>query len=487
MSIGPPALGNILVQRLDAVLGTSMAAYANLINGARPDAVAPPGEAERSGQAQLDENGQVVDAEGGAAKQIADAKAAATLALAARGLVTSSDFTPSAPTTLGQTARTILALLAQYPDKAPASAGRAPLWTPAGSQAGETDSTDSETHVQADAVPADTPTGQAPASRAGSPPAATGAAQSAAPQASASQAEGAETAGQAQAEVAAPGIQARAVQAEPTASDSPARATRSAAATRLASTGQPQPAQFIQALRAALQQTGLFYESHLTQMAFGQRAPAQLASEPQARLDQNAVITRDTPIANTAGQAAPPAQSPSWGSAAGLAPASHGVSGSLVNTTSGVGANRSTTLTLSGAFAADNTNPLTGIHPDATLLVRQQLDVLADQAVVWQGQAWPGVDMEWEIERDHSQGGGEADDTHWATRLQIELPRLGLVQARLNLAGNQLVMHLVAPASSAELSHNSDALRERLASAGLALSQISVDALPPQPFDVEPL
>ncbi|MFU2071477.1 flagellar hook-length control protein FliK, partial [Bordetella hinzii] len=38
MSIGPPALGNVLVQRLDAVLGTTMAAHANLLTGARPDA-----------------------------------------------------------------------------------------------------------------------------------------------------------------------------------------------------------------------------------------------------------------------------------------------------------------------------------------------------------------------------------------------------------------------------------------------------------------
>ncbi|MGK0570443.1 hypothetical protein QJT90_24525, partial [Bordetella bronchiseptica] len=45
MSVGPPALGSILVQRLDAVLGTTMSAQSNLVSGARPDAVAQPGEA----------------------------------------------------------------------------------------------------------------------------------------------------------------------------------------------------------------------------------------------------------------------------------------------------------------------------------------------------------------------------------------------------------------------------------------------------------
>ncbi|KDB92178.1 molybdopterin-dependent oxidoreductase, partial [Bordetella bronchiseptica] len=52
MSVGPPALGSILVQRLDAVLGTTMSAQSNLVSGARPDAVAQPGEAARPGASQ---------------------------------------------------------------------------------------------------------------------------------------------------------------------------------------------------------------------------------------------------------------------------------------------------------------------------------------------------------------------------------------------------------------------------------------------------
>ena len=52
MSVGPAALGNVLVQRLDAVLGTTMsAASANQVSGARPDAVSQPGSLEKPGQA----------------------------------------------------------------------------------------------------------------------------------------------------------------------------------------------------------------------------------------------------------------------------------------------------------------------------------------------------------------------------------------------------------------------------------------------------
>ncbi|WP_236747773.1 hypothetical protein [Achromobacter xylosoxidans] len=155
MSVGPAALGNVLVQRLDAVLGTTMsAASANQVSGARPDAVSQPGNLDKPGSADGSNRDprqgiQTGGARGDRPATVIDAKTAAALALAARGLVTSSDTTASAPTTLGTTARAILALLAQYPEAAPAVQGRAPLWT---------------------APPSAQPTG-APASRPANPPA----------------------------------------------------------------------------------------------------------------------------------------------------------------------------------------------------------------------------------------------------------------------------------------------------------------------------
>ena len=136
MSVGPAALGNVLVQRLDAVLGTTMsAASANQVSGARPDAVSQPGNLDKPGSADGSNRDprqgiQTGGARGDRPPTVLDAKTAAALALAARGLVTSSDTTASAPTTLGTTARAILSLLAQYPDAAPAVLGRAPLWSP---------------------------------------------------------------------------------------------------------------------------------------------------------------------------------------------------------------------------------------------------------------------------------------------------------------------------------------------------------------------
>ncbi|WP_459618410.1 flagellar hook-length control protein FliK [Bordetella sp. 2513F-2] len=416
MSIGPPALGNVLVQRLDAVLGTTMASHPTLVSGARPDAVSQPGEAAPPARPEsaTREPRQAVDpAQGraGGQRSVADAKTAAALALAARGLVTSDASTASAPTTLGQTARTILALLARYPDPAPPVTGRQPLWQP----------------------PAPPAAGAQPGARQpGTQPAAPPAAAPAAPDS---------------ARAGASGRPAPAV-ASPADDAAPAAAAR-------ASGNAPPPALLAQALRLALQHSGLFYESHLSQLAFGRLTPDQLAAEPQARLGA-------LPDAQAQNASAPGGASPRPLPAGEDAGAPSGPAGPAPGGTSSGG------------------SPLSGIHPDATLLVRQQLDALANQALAWQGQPWPGAEMEWEVRRDPALDTPDAPE-HWATRIRLELPRLGLVEARLTLAGNQLVMQVLAPLSAAELGRHADALRQGMLTAGLTLSQLDVAAVPPSP------
>lgn len=414
MSVGPPALGSILVQRLDAVLGTTMSAQSNLVSGARPDAVAQPGEAARPGASQTATRDprQAVQAGGERpARQGAagvDAKTAAALALAARGLQTSTGTTASAPTTLGQTARTILALLAQYPGQAPALSARAPLWTPpaqnggAAPAAGQPGAPASNAPAQANAA-----TGGAGATNALRPPAA---------------------------------------QPDAASGRTPAQAPPASVAAVAGRVALPTAPALAQALRQTLQTSGLFYESHLSDLAFGKRSAQQLRAEPQARLPAAGAESAATPRAPES--AAPARALPT----AEPTPASQ---------------------------PATNTPgaPVPGIHQDATLLVRQQLDVLANQMLAWQGQAWPGAPMEWEVAREHADEAAGQPGTHWATRLKLNLPRLGTVEARLNLAANQLVLHVVAPDSAAEIGAAADALRQQLSAAGLTLTNLSVDAI----------
>ena len=66
--------------------------------------------------------------------------------------------------------------------------------------------------------------------------------------------------------------------------------------------------------------------------------------------------------------------------------------------------------------------------------------------------------MDWEVQRDPYGGDPESAVPTWATRRR-NLPRLGLVDARLNLAGDQIVLQLVAPRL---IDESSDQLRSRL-------------------------
>lgn len=444
MSVGPAALGNVLVQRLDAVLGTTMsAANANQVSGARPDAVSQPGGLEKPGSSDGSARNpgqgiQTGGARGDRQNTVVDAKTAAALALAARGLVTSSDTTASAPTTLGTTARTILALLAQFPEAAPAVQGRAPLWSGNGAE------------------------GQAPGQTAGQasgqPAAANGQPAAAQPGAAAQTA-----AGQTAANPAAPATAASLAAGDPATAAKPgqpagqaaahaARAADAATHASLAGAG-PSARALGQALRQALQTSGLFYESHLTDMVFGRTNPSTLRNEPQANL------TKDTAAQNAATSRAR-AEAPAASRAGGGADAPSG--------------------TGSSATPAPGT-PVAGIHQDLTVMVRQQLDVLANQSLTWQGEAWPGTPMEWEVERDPYGGDPDSATPTWATRLKLDLPRLGLVDARLNLAGDQIVLQLVAPLAAGEINDASDQLRSRLLAAGLTLSNLAVSVTDPRP------
>ena len=141
-------------------------------------------------------------------------------------------------------------------------------------------------------------------------------------------------------------------------------------------------------LSTALEQSGLFYESHQARWLAGKLDTAALMQEPQGR--------SPTPPAT-------PAAAPGG------------------------------TETITTPRAANE--GLAPIPERLLPLVHQQLDAVATQNFVWQGQVWPGQQMEWEIE---DPGGREnGDDTgdpepYWNTTLRLTLPGLGGIEARLH-------------------------------------------------------
>lgn len=419
MSIGGPSgLGTLLVQRLDAALGTTLSQQANVVSGARPDAVTQPGQPERPEAVRnelLRDTRSNVDRVLDQSKQQGnqhavdrgkfDARAAALLA--GRGLITTTAI-PSAPTSLGQAARAILALLANYPDLSAAIQGKTPLLNhrpgqivtpPNAVNTGTNPRTDISNNTTARATTS-TPT-----------PGATG--------------------------------------------GGTATATTAVGSSVIPSAGIA--GQLIQILTQTVQNSGMFYEAHLNQLTFGKQTLAQLQQEPQAQAGRTANTPQDAGNANLAATAKNAASSATEGSASSRAQ----------NASTGN----------NPAAAQTNIAPVPGIDPQTHLLVRQQLEVLANQTFAWRGEVWPDAPMEWQVSR-HEHPADEQNDTepstHWATKIAIQLPQLGHVDVRITLSGQQLLMHVVAPTSSALLSEHTEVLRDRCQGQGLQLSQLSI-------------
>ncbi len=439
MSIGgPSALGTLLVHRLDSVLGTTLSQQANLVTGARPDAVTQPGSAERPDPAKNEVHRQTRDGVDRATahteqqtRQAINRAKLDTLAaeiLAARSAPNTST-TKSAPTSLGHAARTILALLANHPDQPAAVQGKAPLLI-ASPRA---------------ALPTNAATLNAAAGNA------------------------------ARTDSTAASVRGQNLNALLAASAQAGPATAaSATATAAAGTSVASvPAQLAQALAQALQSSGIFYESHLNNLAYGKHSLSQLRQEPQAQVargPQGAAPSNTPTTAAPTSTANPPAQLPVAVAETLAAAQSQRAEASASHTATNTGS-------AAGSSTTNTPLPVPGLDPQTHQIVRQQLEVLANQTFAWRGEAWPDAPMEWEINRREP----SRDDTllspeteHWATRINIQLPVLGNVQARLTLAGQQVVMQLIAPESSTLLKEHAEALRERYSAIGMQLSQIAV-------------
>lgn len=228
--------------------------------------------------------------------------------------------------------------------------------------------------------------------------------------------------------------------------------------------------QLAQALSRALQTSGLFYESHLRDFAFGQRTLAQLRAEPQSQAGQEAARGPAGESGQTRGGAEGATNTGSTTTQSSSTQS--GPNAPASQTTASAAQSAAAAATQSQAASAHLSGALAGLDPSTHVLVRQQLETLANQAFTWQGEAWPGAEMEWEVQRRQHEDAEDSND-NWSTRLKLQLPGLGEVHARLSLSGTQLIMHLVSPDGAEVMAEHTDLLRQRLGQQGLQLSQLT--------------
>jgi hypothetical protein len=191
--------------------------------------------------------------------------------------------------------------------------------------------------------------------------------------------------------------------------------------TALFGNAEPSTAQLAQRLHDTISQSGLFYESHVTEWVKGERTLPDLMREPQMqRLAQGAE---------------------------------------------------------NAARAAGNGPDLTSAQ-----MINQQLHTQEQSRVQWNGQAWPGQNMQWEIRREQREGrkddgSGDAEPEQvWRSGVRFRFPTLGAVSASVTLIGGQV--HIQVQADSGDTANTLRAYADRLegamAAAGAPLSSLTI-------------
>jgi len=189
----------------------------------------------------------------------------------------------------------------------------------------------------------------------------------------------------------------------------------------------PDTAQLAQKLEDVIAKSGLFYESHVAEWAKGQRSLADLAAEPQMqRLAQQALGGDNSPAARA---------------------------------------------------AAGNSGP----DLSAAQMINQQLHTQEQGRVLWNGQAWPGQAMQWEVRRDERQGrrddGSDGEpEKIWRSGVRFRFPMLGAVSASVTLVGEQVHIQVQTDRgdSADTLRAWSGRLEQAMQAAGAPLSSLTI-------------
>ncbi|MGB9988703.1 flagellar hook-length control protein FliK [Massilia sp. SM-13] len=197
--------------------------------------------------------------------------------------------------------------------------------------------------------------------------------------------------------------------------------------TPLVAGGAPDPEQLSAGLHRALGDSGLFYESHVAEWAQGKRPLQDLAREPQMqRLAQQQASAGNEALAKLAG----------------------------------------------------------GPDLSAAQMINQQLHTHEQARVQWQGEAWPGQPMQWEVRREQQEqqsGGGQdeaASEPVWRSGVRFRFPLLGKVSANVTLAGGQVHLQVESGSddTAATLRAWAGVLQQAMEAAGAPLSSLSIQA-----------
>ena len=204
-------------------------------------------------------------------------------------------------------------------------------------------------------------------------------------------------------------------------------------------------------LQQAIERSGLFYESHFAQWITGNQTTEQIKQEPQAQMnlpdkalldaemdkniaaDKNALTDKHVQAQSkqvVAEQAQTPVQKPGDKVYAAV---EDGIKGKQYEMAKVLLSEQKTELL---------------VDKQAAQMIRMQLETLEHKRIMWQGELWPGQELEWEISEDtprrKSEQNSEKDIKSWQSVMRLELPLLGKLAVNMKLTGDMLQVHLEA-------------------------------------------
>jgi len=258
----------------------------------------------------------------------------------------------------------------------------------------------------------------------------------------------------------------------------------------LSNANQVQPQQLAGALKQAVSESGLFYEAQQARWLSGKTDMASLLRQPQGQ--QSPLLQGPLPpsaqpsAASNPAAPSPEASAARTGTPPGVAqaptPATPPMSRGAVEWLAAQMAEDAGTQTNATDKNAQSTSASAAQSARAPVAERllpvmhQQLDALATHHYVWQGQAWPGQNMELEIEDPEREGGDFEDNDAWKTTLRLTLPALGGVEARLELDRTGIRVRVTADESASvrALNQTGQELAKALDAANVPLKNLHV-------------
>lgn len=184
-----------------------------------------------------------------------------------------------------------------------------------------------------------------------------------------------------------------------------------------------EPKQIAASLQDTLAYSGLFYESHIVEWADGKRDLPELLREPQTALFAAKDEAASSPNAGTAN----------------------------------------------------------GVAPELAQLINLQLDALEHQRAQWNGEIWPGQQMQWAVRREERDSTGrrpgqQEQPEAWSSSVQFNLPGLGPISATLHLVGERVHIQVNTRSddTASVLRTHGPKLAEALSAAGTSLDSLSI-------------